>query len=104
MICAGQKSVAKVLQFNYSSTMPYEMTVTAKGLVCIPQAIREHLDIRPGQTVVVDERANEVVIRKTEKPKARLVKNELGFLVFVVDEPIPPITSEDVKKYMEDFP
>ena len=44
--------------------MAYEMTVTAKGLVCIPQSIREHLDIRPGQTVVVDERENEVVIRK----------------------------------------
>jgi len=44
--------------------MPYEMTVTAKGLVCIPQTIREHLDIRPGQTVIVDERKNEVVIRK----------------------------------------
>lgn len=50
--------------FNYSSTMPYEMTVTAKGLVCIPHIIREHLDIRPGQTVIVEERRNEVVIRK----------------------------------------
>ena len=40
------------------------MTITSKGLVCIPQTIREHLDIRPGQTVIVEERKNEVIIRK----------------------------------------
>jgi AbrB family looped-hinge helix DNA binding protein len=100
-----QNLIANAPQFNYGSTMPYEMTVTAKGLVCIPQAIREHLDIQPGQTVIVDERFNEVVIRKFGKPKVRLIKNELGLPVFITDDPNAPIlTSEDVKKALEDFP
>ncbi len=47
--------------------MAFEMKVSPKGLVCIPQLIRDRLGIRPGQSVLVDERKNQVIITKARR-------------------------------------
>lgn len=36
--------------------MAYEMTITDKGLICIPQPIRDALGIKPGQKALVSQR------------------------------------------------
>ncbi len=43
------------------------MTITNRGLVCIPIEIRQALGISPGQTVLVEEKNGTVIIRKNKR-------------------------------------
>jgi AbrB family looped-hinge helix DNA binding protein len=46
--------------------------VGPKGQVVVPKAIRDHIGLRPGDDVVVDEIAGEVRIRRAPTPAAFL--------------------------------
>lgn len=54
-------------------------SVGTKGQVVIPKSIRDALRIQPGQTIVFEQRGDEIVLRKSEGTplKGRFPKNGL---------------------------
>jgi AbrB family looped-hinge helix DNA binding protein len=85
-----------------------KITVSTKGQVVIPLAARAKYRIEPGDQldlVLQKDEMRLVPIRKRRKFKPRMIKDPItGMDVLTLGPGAPPITSEQVKKLLEDFP
>ena len=75
--------------------LPMTTTVDERHRAVIP--------FKPGDVLEVEKQSPDIValkrMKSTERPKARLVKRK-GRLVFIGE----PITTQDVRSLLEDFP
>jgi len=46
-------------------------TMSSKGQVVIPAGIRERQNLRPGDELVIEERKDEVVLKKARRPRKK---------------------------------
>lgn len=74
-------------------------TIDAGGRVVIPKPVRDSLGIRPGEELEVTEREGRVEM----EPVRRKVwlEERSGRLVAVTEEPVGPLTVDDVRAVVE---
>jgi len=62
------KVIPRVIQLCYSQNMA--QTVGPKGQVVVPKKIRDALGLKPGDSVVIHQHGNQVIIESTASQKA----------------------------------
>jgi AbrB family looped-hinge helix DNA binding protein len=81
--------------------------VSTKGQVVLPQAIREKLDLRPGDQMDTRIDGNRIVLipSRTRSRKGRIVKDPLtGFPVLSAGKNAPRLKSKQVAEILSEFP
>jgi AbrB family looped-hinge helix DNA binding protein len=81
--------------------------VSTKGQVVIPRAIRDKLQLRPGDTLETRIEGDRIVLAPTRKRvrKARIVRSPItGLPVLTAGPNAPRITSKQVAELLADFP
>lgn len=85
-----------------------KLKLSTKGQVVIPQAARAKYQLEPGDQlnfVMEDDGMRLVPPRKRRKHKMRLIKDPITGMTVATGGPgAPMITTEMVKKLLEDFP
>lgn len=81
-------------------------TLSTKGQVALPEAVRTKLGLRPGARFDCLVRKGQIVLTPKVKPrKARIIKSKLTGLPVLVPPPdAPPLTPEAVRLALSDFP
>lgn len=74
-------------------------TIDGAGRIVVPKALRDRLGLTGGAEVEVVERDGHLEVVPTPTP-VRLVDRGQG-LVAVTDEPLPPLTDDDVRAAIE---
>lgn len=74
-------------------------TIDSGGRVVIPKAIRESLGLRPGEELEVRERDGRVEMEPL--PRKVWLEERGGRLVAVTEEPVAPLTVDDVRAVVE---
>lgn len=69
-------------------------TIDHGGRVVIPKTLRDELGLRPGGAVSVELRDGRIEIEAA--PMAVTLERRDGVLVAVPTEPVPPLTTEEV--------
>jgi AbrB family looped-hinge helix DNA binding protein len=78
-----------------------EAMIDKFGRVVIPKIVREHLGLKPGMILEIEEQDHEVLLKPTTQ---HIIKNKGGVLVFVgeaignLEEGIQKIREERLKK------
>jgi AbrB family looped-hinge helix DNA binding protein len=81
--------------------------ISTKGQVVIPQAVREKLQLRPGDGLETRVEGGRIVLIPTQKRsrKTRIIKDPLtGFPVLTAGPNAPRLTSKHVAELLADFP
>jgi AbrB family looped-hinge helix DNA binding protein len=81
--------------------------VSTKGQVVIPQAVREKLQLRPGDSLDARIEAGHIILIPTRKQsrKARILKDPLtGLPVLTAGRNAPRLTSKQVADILAEFP
>lgn len=84
-----------------------ETTLSSKGQVVLPAAVRRRLGLNTGAALDVEVDKDRVVLTPMHSgtsPIKRETDPATGFPVLDFEEPTAPITSEQVKELMADFP
>jgi AbrB family looped-hinge helix DNA binding protein len=83
-----------------------QVVLTAKGELLIPADLLDRYGLSAGDTVVLELRAGELVVRPADAPvhRARLVEGPKGTMLLEAPEGAPPMTTETVRRMLEDFP
>jgi len=85
-----------------------KITVSTKGQIVIPLAARAKYRIEPGDQLELTMQKDEmrlVPAQKRRKFKPRIIKDPItGMDVLTLGPGAPKITSEQVRKLLEDFP
>ena len=68
--------------------------LSAKGQVVIPKDVREHLNLKPGQTLDVIETAGGVLLRPTYQKSGRSTQDVLNDMRKIAKPTGPPIPVE----------
>ena len=74
-------------------------TIDGAGRIVIPKALRDRLDLRPGQPLEVVERDGRIEIGPA--PTAVSLIERDGLLAAVPDAQLPPLTDEMVRSTLE---
>jgi AbrB family looped-hinge helix DNA binding protein len=74
-------------------------TIDTAGRIVVPKPLREELGLRAGQEVEVRTRDGLIEIEPVAAP-LRLVERD-GMLVAEPEEPLPPLTTEQVRETLE---
>lgn len=74
-------------------------TIDGAGRIVIPKALRDRLDLRPGQPLEVVERDGRIEIAPA--PTAVSLIERDGLLAAVPDAQLPPLTDEMVRSTLE---
>jgi AbrB family looped-hinge helix DNA binding protein len=81
--------------------------VSTKGQVVIPRAVREKLQLRPGDPLDARIEAGHIILIPTRKPsrKARILRDPLtGLPVLTAGRNAPRLTSKQVADILAEFP
>ena len=82
-------------------------TLSSKGQVVLPQAARRRLGLKPGVKLDCRVNGNEIVLtpQATVTTKPRLIRNRTtGMMVTKAPEGVSPVTGEQVRALLADFP
>lgn len=97
-------------ELNHYTFPTMKAILSSKGELCIPGNLFEAYGLRAGATVVLELRENEIALRSetpqtvaTTLPKARLVRQGDDALL-EASAGAPPMTPEQVKQLLEDWP
>ncbi|HWZ55614.1 MAG TPA: AbrB/MazE/SpoVT family DNA-binding domain-containing protein [Verrucomicrobiae bacterium] len=81
--------------------------VSTKGQVVLPSRVRHRLGLQPGDSLGVELEGGRIILtpRKARTRKARIIKDPLtGFPVLTFGKGAAPLTSQQVKDILADFP
>jgi AbrB family looped-hinge helix DNA binding protein len=78
-------------------------TLSSKGQLVIPTALRRALRLEPGDRLRVSLQDGRLVLEPEQAQPARLMK-ERGRRVLVAPPSAPAMTTGEVKKLLSDFP
>lgn len=81
--------------------------VSTKGQVVIPRAVRDKLELRPGDSLDTRVEGDRIILVPTRKRvrKLRTVRDPLtGLLVLTAGHGAPLLTSKRVRELLADFP
>jgi AbrB family looped-hinge helix DNA binding protein len=81
--------------------------VSTKGQVVIPRAVREKLQLRPGDILDTRVQKNCIILvpAKVRARKPRIRRDPItGFPVLTVGHNAPPLTSKQVAEMLAEFP
>ncbi len=84
-----------------------QIKLSSKGQVVLPLAARNKYHLKPGDTLqlVLKENQMTLVPKKPKKRKGKIIKDPItGMPALTFGPGAPKITSEWVAKMMEDFP
>lgn len=82
-------------------------TLSSKGQVVLPREIRSKLHLAPGTKLLCEVHGDSVVLTPevTQRPSREFVKDPLtGLQVTKAPVDAEPVTTEMVKKLLEDYP
>lgn len=81
--------------------------LSTKGQVVLPSSLRSRLGLKPGDPLDIELDGDRIVLipRKSSRASGRIVTDEVtGLPVFDAGEDAPPLTDEQVKALLADFP
>ena len=81
--------------------------LSTKGQIVLPQALRQRLGLRPGDELRAQLDGTNIVLIPTRKRvrKARIIKDRItGLSVLTVGKGAVPLTSEQVRQILTEFP
>jgi AbrB family looped-hinge helix DNA binding protein len=78
--------------------------LSTKGQLVIPQQFRRALRPHAGDKVTFALEGDRLVLKRSNLPPARLVKNQRGRHVLEAPADAPPMTPETVKALLSEFP
>lgn len=82
-------------------------TLSTKGQVVLPKAIRRKMNLQPGDKLDTSIQGESILLtpKKRRRQKARLVKDPItGLLVISAGKNAPVLTSAMVNEMLADFP
>ena len=72
-------------------------TMSSKGQVVIPAEVRERQNLRPGDQLVIEERKDEVILKKARRQRKK------SLLQWMLDCPAPDFRIERIKEPAKDI-
>jgi len=82
---------------------PEITTISAKGQVVIPQALRERLKLKPKTKLLVYGEEDTIIMKKLYLPDLREEWERIRKIIEDRDKRYGPLTEEDVKKEVEAY-
>lgn len=79
-------------------------TISTKGQLVIPQRIRQALQLRAGERLTLTIEGDDLVLRREQPSRARLVRGDFGRKVLVAPPGAPPMTPGRVKDLLNELP
>jgi AbrB family looped-hinge helix DNA binding protein len=78
--------------------------LSTKGQLVIPQQFRRALHLNAGDKVAFSVEGNRLVLKRFNSTSARMVKSRSGRRLLEAPEDAPPMTPENVKALLSEFP
>lgn len=82
---------------------PEITTISAKGQVVIPQALRERLKLKPKTKLLVYGEEDTIIMKKLHIPDLREEWERIRQIIEERDRKYGPLSEEDVKKEVEAY-
>ena len=79
------------------------VTLSTKGQLVIPAQIRKALNLNAGDQVILKVEGQRLVLEPASRPKAKLKRGKFGRVVLEAPPDAPPMTTESVKKLLEEL-
>jgi len=84
-----------------------ETTMSTRGQVVLPQAIRKKLNLQPGDRLAANVEGERIVLvpKRRRARKARIIKDPLtGYPVLTAGKNTPTLTQKEVERILPEFP
>ena len=78
--------------------------LSTKGQLVIPQQFRRAMRLHAGDEVTFSLEGDRLVLERSDLARARMVKNHRGRRVLEAPAGAPPMTPENVKALLREFP
>ena len=79
------------------------LRLSTKGQLVIPAQMRKALNLKTGDRVTVELEGRSLVLRPAVESAATLKRDKFGRLVLKAPPGAPPMTTESVKRILEEF-